>query len=59
MQVQSVVIIGDIDASNSGIPTLLFGESSQFGTVEVAGGDLAQTNGELINDGWIPDGQLY
>ena len=50
MQVQSVVLIGDIDASNSGIPTLLFGESSQFGTVEVAGGDLAQTNGELINE---------
>ena len=51
VQVQSVVLIGDIDASNSGIPTLLFGDSSQFGTVQVAGGDLAQSNGEAINDG--------
>ena len=51
VQVQSVVLIGDIDARNSGIPTLLFGDSSQFGTVQVAGGDLAQTNGEAINDG--------
>ena len=51
VQVQSVVLIGDIDASNSGIPTLLFGDSSQFGTVQIAGGDLAQSNGEAINDG--------
>ena len=51
VQVQSVVLIGDIDARNSGIPTLLFGDNSQFGTVQVAGGDLAQTNGEAINDG--------
>ena len=32
VQVQTVVLIGDIDASNSGIPTLLFGDNSQFGT---------------------------
>ena len=51
VQVQSVVLIGDIDASNSGIPTLLFGDSSQFGTLQIAGGDLAQTNGEAINEG--------
>ena len=51
VQVQTTVIIGDIDASNSGIPTLLFGDNSQFGTVQVAGGDLAQSNGEAINDG--------
>ena len=51
VQVQSVVLIGDIDASNSGIPTLLFGVKSQFGTVQVAGGNLAQTNGVVINDG--------
>ena len=51
VQVQSVVLIGDIDASNSGIPTLLFGDNSQFGTVQIAGGDLAQTNGVAINDG--------
>ena len=51
VQVQTVVLIGDIDASNSGIPTLLFGDNSQFGTVQVAGGDLAQSNGEAINDG--------
>ena len=51
VQVQSVVLIGDIDASNSGIPTLLFGDNSQFGTVQIAGGDLAQSNGVAINDG--------
>ena len=51
VQVQSVVLIGDIDARNSGIPTLLFGDNSQFGTVQVTGGDLAQSNGVAINDG--------
>ena len=51
VQVQSEVLVGDIDASNSGIPTLLFGDNSQFGTVQIAGGDLAQTNGDAINDG--------
>ncbi len=48
VNVQSVVIIGDIDASDSGVPSLVFGAASQFGTLQVAGGDLAQTNGSAI-----------
>ena len=48
VQIQSVVIIGDMDANNTGVPSLVFGAASQFGTVQVAGGDLAQTNGVAI-----------
>ena len=48
VNVQSVVIVGDIDASDSGVPSLLFGAASQFGTLQVAGGDLAQSNGSDI-----------
>ncbi len=50
INVQSVVIIGDFDASNTGVPTLLFGGNSQFGTIQVAGGNLAQSNEQPIND---------
>ena len=50
VNVQSVVIIGDIDASDTGVPTLFFGGNSQFGTIQVAGGNLAQTNEQPIND---------
>ena len=50
VNVQSVVIMGDINASDTGVPTLLFGAASQFGTLQVAGGDLAQDNGVAIND---------
>ncbi len=50
VQVQSVVIIGEIDADNTGVPSLVFGAASQFGTIQVAGGDLAQTNGVAISN---------
>lgn len=50
VNVQSVVIMGDVNASDTGVPTLLFGGASQFGTLQVAGGDLAQDNGAAIND---------
>lgn len=43
--VQGQVRIGDIDASGSGVPTLYFNSNSQFQTVFVQGGDLAQSNG--------------
>ncbi len=59
VQVQSVVLIGDIDASNSGIPTLLFGDNSQFGTVQVAGGDLSPDKWGGYQRRRIPDDQLY
>lgn len=48
VQVQGPVIIGDVDASATGVPTLNFGTSSQFSSLTVAGGDLAQTNGQNI-----------
>jgi len=50
VQVQNVVRIGDVDAKGTATPALTFGTSSQFGSVEVAGGDLAQTNGKAINN---------
>ena len=50
VQVQRFVEIGDLDASDSGVPTLLFGLSSQFGTIQVSGGDLSQSNGLPINE---------
>lgn len=43
--VQGVVRIGDIDATESGVPTLYFNTNSQFQNVFVQGGDLHQTNG--------------
>ena len=51
INVQGAVQIGDINASDSGVPTLLFGAASQFGTVQVSGGSLEQDNGIPINDG--------
>lgn len=50
VQVQDVVRIGDIDASGSATPTLVFGDKSQFVSVDVSGGDLAQTNGKDITN---------
>jgi len=50
VQVQRYVEIGDLDASDSGVPTLLFGLSSQFGTIQVSGGDLSQSNGLPISE---------
>jgi len=48
VQVQSAVVIGDINATGSAIPTLNFGSNSQFGSVTVAGGDLV--NSKTINN---------
>lgn len=48
VQVQGPVIIGDIKATNSGVPTLSFSALSQFATLQLAGGDLVQANGALI-----------
>jgi len=50
VQVQSLVRIGDIDAKGTATPALTFGTSSQFGSVDVSGGDLLQTNGKSINN---------
>lgn len=43
--IMDIVAIGDIDAKESGVPTLMFNTNSQFQTVFVRGGDLRQTNG--------------
>lgn len=43
--VQGKVVIGDIDAKGSGVPTLMFNTNSQFQYVSVRGGDLRQSNG--------------
>ncbi len=51
VQVQGPVIIGDIDASNAGVPSLVFGAQSQFATLVVAGGDLLQSNNVSIQTG--------
>ncbi|ACB77237.1 hypothetical protein Oter_3963 [Opitutus terrae PB90-1] len=50
VQVQSVVRIGDIDAKGTATPALVFGEQSQFVSVDIAGGDLVQTNAKAINN---------
>jgi Ca2+-binding RTX toxin-like protein len=41
--VQNVVVIGDVAATGTAIPSLNFGANSQFGSVTVAGGDLANS----------------
>ena len=50
IQVQDVVILGDINATGTAVPTLVFGTSSQFGPVTVAGGGLVSANGAAINN---------
>jgi len=50
VQVQNLVRVGDIDASGSATPTLTFGANSNFGAVDITGGDLAQTNAKSINN---------
>jgi S-layer protein len=50
VQVQDVVTIGDIAATSTGTPTLVFGTNSQFSNVTVAGGDLVQANSVAINN---------
>ena len=49
VHVNTTVVIGDIDARDTGGPILRFGNDSQFDTLVVAGGDLAQTNGIAIS----------
>jgi S-layer protein len=50
VQIQDVVTIGDIAATGTGTPTLVFGTNSQFSNVTVAGGDLVQANSVAINN---------
>jgi len=50
VQVQSVVNVGDINASGTASPTLVFGTNSQFGALNVGGGDLLSANGKAINN---------
>lgn len=49
VHVQDVVRIGDIDASGSAVPTLIFGFYSQFGEAYISGGDLVSVNGAEID----------
>ena len=55
--VQDVVTIGDINATGSAIPTLNFGANSQFGTVNIAGGDLVNSK-TISNSGYKYDVSL-
>jgi hypothetical protein len=48
VQVQDVVVIGDLWTIDAANPVLTFGVSSQFGGVTIAGGDLSQPNGKPI-----------
>lgn len=50
VQVQDVVVVGDVDATAAATPVLSFGQNSQFGSVTIAGGDLEQTNGKAISN---------
>ena len=50
VQVQNLVRIGDIDAKGTATPALVFGQNSSFITIDVAGGDLLQSNGKAINN---------
>ncbi len=45
VQFQGPIIIGDIDATGNALPVLQIGQFSANKTVQVAGGDLKQTNG--------------
>jgi len=47
--IQDIVAIGDIDAKESGVPTLMFNTNTQVQTVFVRGGDLRQSNGASFN----------
>ena len=50
IHIQSVVIVGDINATGSATPTLIVGANSQFGTVTVAGGGLLSANAAALNN---------
>lgn len=53
VNVQGTVRIGDINALNAGVPTLTFGNNSQFATLQVAGGDLVNANNaKIANNGF-------
>lgn len=48
VHVQGVVVVGEVSAFDDAIPRLWFGTNSQFGAIVIAGGDLLQPNGRLI-----------
>lgn len=48
VNVRDVVVIGDIDAKESAIPYLVFGDSAEFDSLTLSGGDLVQTNSLAI-----------
>jgi hypothetical protein len=48
IQVQDIVVIGDLWANDTATPVLTFGRASQFAAMTVAGGDLSQPNGQPI-----------
>lgn len=50
VQVQNYVRVGDVNATGTAVPTLVFGTNSQFGALHVAGGDLVSDNGKAINN---------
>jgi len=50
VQIQNVVTVGNINATGTAIPTLIFGTNSQFGTVTAAGGGFVSANGASINN---------
>ena len=49
IHVRDAVRISDLSAENTAIPVLVFGTESRFGDVVVAGGDVFQPNGKMIN----------
>ena len=49
VHVLNKVVIGDIDAGGTAVPSLRFGDDSTFETLLVAGGDLDQTSNLSIN----------
>jgi len=50
VQVQDTVVIGDINTTSLGVPTLTFGTNSNFSVLKVAGGDLVNPQ-NLTNSG--------
>ena len=50
IHIQDVVVVGNINATGSATPTLIFGANSQFGTVTVAGGGLLSDNAAALNN---------
>lgn len=50
VQIQDVVVISELNAAGTALPTLVFGGDSQFGAITVAGGGLISDNGMSINN---------